>query len=75
MKGFPGLNFARFLGATQQASWLALLSGPTPSAPHLGHVIDVLLVQRWLNAGYHLPAVIYTKRSPEGSVNLWWRVR
>ena len=50
MKDFPGINFARFLGATQQASWLALLYGSIPSAPHLGHVIDFLLIQCWLNA-------------------------
>jgi hypothetical protein len=65
MKDFQGINFARFLGATQQASWRALLPGSTPSAPHLGHVIDVLLVQRWLNAAPEWQALSMRLRSRE----------
>jgi hypothetical protein len=55
--------WTRVCTATQRLYREYTSPGLQPLRPHLS------------NAGYHLPAVIYAKSSPEESVNLWWRVR
>ena len=44
MEDSPNIILYRFLGVTQQVSWLTSFAGSTLSAPHLGHVIGVLLI-------------------------------